>query len=75
MVWVPLMYSRMLAFAADFVLVPVVGLEDLLDHAGLGLGEHTAATDSSYSAPHQLLPISAWYPITSWWLGMRLVRI
>ena len=31
------------AFAANFVLVPVVGLKDLVDHAGLGLSEHAAA--------------------------------
>ena len=32
------------AFAANFVLVPIVRLQDFIDHAGLGLGEHTAAT-------------------------------
>ena len=30
------------AFAADFVLVPIVGLKDLVDHASLRLGQHTA---------------------------------
>ena len=33
------------AFAADFVLVPTFRLEDLVDRAGLGLGEHTAVPE------------------------------
>ena len=32
------------AFAADFVLVPVVELKDLVDHASLGLSKHAAVS-------------------------------